>query len=358
MKTLAMVLLAALAASAGPDPFDPSSGDFLEIDLDSLETAAGTAYHAGDHARAASLYLELLSHDARNSRNIYNLACCYGLLGMDTLAAVTLERAVTAGFTDMGFAGMDPDFEAVRGSGFFSAVFDSLVEEARQRELAGGRVMMIETGCLVPVRLFLPDVQVPGRPLKLVVALHGYGDSAERFAGLWREFESPWFAMAVPESPYAMNGGSSPGYSWAGGAWGDSASRTRSWDLAVDQVMRVVDAVSEEIAVSEVYLLGFSQGCALAYDAGLSNHDRVEGILCFGGRLDLERNGPELLHEARNLRVFICHGTMDGMVDYSCGEGARDTLSSLGYDVTFRRFDGGHTIPEHVLPEVEAWLRM
>ena len=59
---------------------DPTAGNFLDFPLDSVSRAANSAYQAAHYSEAALLYLTALQHYITNSNDIYNLACCYGLL--------------------------------------------------------------------------------------------------------------------------------------------------------------------------------------------------------------------------------------------------------------------------------------
>jgi tetratricopeptide (TPR) repeat protein len=104
---------------SNPDSIDvlqPDIGDFLDVDLAALEKIATDAYQAGEWEKAAKYYLALLRYDISDSGNIYNLACCYGLMGEAELAAKYLERAYRAGFTDIEHISWDPDFDSVRQS--------------------------------------------------------------------------------------------------------------------------------------------------------------------------------------------------------------------------------------------------
>lgn len=356
MKHFALVLALAVAAF-GLDPFDPGTAALFEIDLDSLKSSAGAAYNAGDYAGAASLYLEALQYDIRSSGDIYNLACCYGLLGRDTLAATYLQLSVQAGFSDIGWAAADPDFEPVRPSLFFSAVFDSLASRIAERESEAGILAFVTSGVMVPCRIHAPlDLDRSG-PVDLVIGLHGYGGNARSFAGLWSRFQSPDFVYVVPEAPYPMSGGQEIGYSWSTGSPADPLAEPASWQLSSGLVRSVIEQMRGRFEVGDIYLLGFSQGCSLAYTAGFSNSDLVAGIICFAGYLDPGTLPAGSLGRSGSPRVFIAHGTNDRVVDPAASASARDTLTALGYDVTFRSFEGGHQVPDSVLAEALEWMR-
>jgi predicted esterase len=347
------ILLMTGIAAAVVDPLDPRAGDFLDVDSDSILMLAGNAYQDGDYVGAAALYLEYLSYDSRSSGDIYNLACCFGLMGQDTLAAAYLVRAVSAGFTDLAWVSMDPDFEPVRTGEVFPGVLDSLAGVAAREAGRAGSLGFVEVPALVPVLVHLPEGYDSTRSYPLVIGLHGYGDTAERFARIRERFDDPQFIWVVPESPYAFGGGD-VGYSWSSGA--DSIGEAWSWRLSSELVRLVAEDLQGMYPVSETFLFGFSQGCGLAYYAGLSNSDIIDGMACFSGWLDTADLPPGALEQAAGQRVFICHGRLDRVIEVSSGERARDELTALGFDVTYRDFLGGHTVPGQYIPEVQAWL--
>ncbi len=354
MGQVLLVLAAVAAASSGTEGLDPS---FLDFDLDSLNYLARSAYNEERWGDAAALYVEYLRHDPSNSGEIYNAACCFGLMGEDTLAIRYLVAAVRAGFSDPGFAAVDPDFDGVRDSGVFEAGLDSLLAVFEEREARRGSLVFVETPALVPVRVLLPGGMDPGTPVPLLVGLHGYGSSAERFTGLYQRLDDPGFIYAVPESPYPMSGGREIGYSWNTWSAADSTVAAGSWDSSIALVRAVVERMTESYPVSSAWLLGFSQGCALAYGAGLRNPDLVDGMICFGGWLDttgIPAAGLELA--AASQHVFIAHGILDRMVEPEAGREAFSLLSGLGFDVVLREFEGSHTVAEGTLGEAVDWM--
>jgi phospholipase/carboxylesterase len=118
----------------------------------------------------------------------------------------------------------------------------------------------------------------------------------------------------------------------------------------------VVQDLGERYNIDEVYLLGYSQGAFFAYNSGIKNHHLFKGLICFSGWLDTDWIKEKSIKAAKDLRVFIAHGTKDRSVKYEEGIKAKDVLTSYGYDVTFRDFEGGHTVPEEVFKQAVEWM--
>lgn len=341
----------------GIDPLDPSAGDFLDVDLSELSKRATSLYQSGDYKEAAKCYLALLTHNVHDGASVYNLACCYGLLGEDALAAKYLERAVKAGFAGYDQARWDPDFAKVRGTkGAFDATLAKLDALAAEKEKGLGTVAYVSGRAFFKCRVQLPQGFDPKRTYPLVVGLHGFGASPENFSGIWAKFKDPQFIYVCPQAPYPMSGGGEIGYSWGlDGPPGENLG-PRGNALAVRYVADVVSDMRARYSVGDVYLMGFSQGCGLTYVAGIKNYRMFKGLICFGGWLDTDALTPDDIAAAKGLRVFIAHGTKDTMVEYKAGEAARDALIKAGYDVTFFSFDGPHRVPPEAVAAAQEWM--
>jgi phospholipase/carboxylesterase len=360
MRLLAAIALAVLAANAGAQPalneLDPTAGNFLDFPLDSVSRAANSAYQAARYSEAARLYLTALERDVTNSGDIYNLACCYGLLKQDSLAALYLKRAFRAGFDDIGHVKMDPDFDSVRTKPVFAALVESLSALTDSAQAKAGTQVDIEAQCLVPGYVRLPADYDSSRAYPLVIGLHGYGATPKSFAKLYERAGKPEIIFVCLQAPYAFGAGRDLGFSWTTWNRDDSTVEQRSSRLSGDFIVAAAKMLSSRFKTNGTWLLGFSQGCFMAYRTGIAHHDLFNGIICFGGGLDTLTFGPADYAAAKGLRVFASHGREDRMVEYKFGATTRDFLKRKGYDVTFVDFKGGHTVPEEPLKRAIKWM--
>jgi phospholipase/carboxylesterase len=351
-----LMAMGLLPAQPAINALAPNAGDFLDFPLDSMRRAANSAYQAAHYEEAAGFYLAALEHDITSANDIYNLACCYGLLKKDTLAATYLTRAVRAGFDDIEHARVDPDFDSVRSSPVFSAAIESSAVSAKRTADLKGKPLAVGAETFQTCYVRLPEGFDSTKTYPLLVGLHGYGGNPESFAGLYERAGKPQLIYAVLQAPYAMAAGGTPGYSWVTWNESDSTVQRRSSLMSSDYVAEACRKLAEQYHVSGTWLLGFSQGCGMAYLTGIRHHDLLKGIIGFGGGFDTLRFSPAELEAAKGLRVFSSHGSDDRVVEPKYGVDSREFLKRKGFKVTFVGFKGGHAVPEAPLKEAMKWM--
>ena len=76
------------------EPLLKGIGDFLDVELNTYRKKARDAYQSGKYEESAKYYLALLRYDIHDAISIYNLACCYGLMGEEALATKYLNTCL------------------------------------------------------------------------------------------------------------------------------------------------------------------------------------------------------------------------------------------------------------------------
>ena len=216
---------------------------------------------------------------------------------------------------------------------------------------------------LIPCRVHIPGDYDPDKEYPLLIALHGYTGNAESMSRLWRHFKKQNFIYVCPEAPYAVMPGAANiegRYSWEPRSANSSLIK-RADPLPIEYINNVRKYISTVFKISDVFLLGFSQGTGYAYVTGIKNPDDYSGIICFAGILPIDSKPSPMLTEndivnGKTLPVFIAHGMNDNAVRYKYGTKARDYLTQHGYDVTFRSYVAGHIIETSVLRKAEKWM--
>lgn len=185
--------------------------------------------------------------------------------------------------------------------------------------------------------LYIPAGHKPESPAPLVVMLHGAGGSAP--GALW-PFEAladeRGFVLLAPES------------------------RAMSWDVRfgpfgpdVEFIDRALARVFRHCAIDPARMAveGFSDGASYALSLGLTNGDLFRRVVAFSPGF------VELADPAGKPPVFVSHGTRDTVLAIErTSRVIVPRLRRAGYQVEYKEFDGGHTVPREIAAEAAAWL--
>jgi len=340
------------------DPYQKDVLNFLDIDINQYLQKAWEAYQEKNYSDAAKYYIAYLKHDFQNAKATYNLACCYGLLGKDDLAAKSLERAFKAGFTDLNHIMIDTDFDKVKESEAFKAVIDGIKKKKLENQKDGANeVIYLDSEVYLKCNLHFPQNYDSTKSYPLIVGLHGYGDNLDNFIGNWKRFGDIEFIYAVPQAPYPITAGRNIGYSWALNAEIDTELNNEMIKTTENYIVKTVRLLKDKYNIDDTYLFGFSQGCFFTYQTGIRNPRLFKGLICFGGWLNTDIISEKEFDAAKDLKVFIGHGKTDNAVPYKDAVTAKEVLASHGYEVTFKDFDGGHIVSDESMKQVVEWIK-
>lgn len=193
--------------------------------------------------------------------------------------------------------------------------------------------------------------RIPGARQKLVVVLHGLGDS---LAG-WSFLPD---ALRVPELSYLFVNAPDPyygGYSWYDFMGDKEPGVLRSREL----LLKLVDELlGQGVNAADIFLFGFSQGCLMVTDVALNSPHVFGGVVGVSGYMAFAERYPEgLSPAARSQKILITHGRRDNMVPFEPARLQFEQLKAQGVDLTFRAYDKEHTMLLEELNDIAAWIK-
>ena len=212
---------------------------------------------------------------------------------------------------------------------------------ARPAETASGREPGLHSLNVRPRRdslLYVPKIARLEQPAPLLVFLHGAGGPAQQGIRRLSSFADEFgFLLLAPASQ--------------GDTW-DAVEKGYGPDVRVIDEALARTFGSCRVEASRIGLSGFSDGASYALGLGLANGDLFRQVLAFSPGFI-----PPGAKPSGKPRIFLSHGTNDEILPIAnCSRRLAPELRRTGYQVTYREFEGPHTIPREITVEAIRWF--
>jgi phospholipase/carboxylesterase len=173
---------------------------------------------------------------------------------------------------------------------------------------------------------------------RLLIMLHGLGDSLEGFRWMPEALELPWMNYLLVNAPDEYYGG----YSWYDFMGDITPGVLRSRKL----IFELLDHQrSQGFPTEHTVLAGFSQGCLMSIDSGLRYPNRLAAIVGISGYVcEPEKLLKELSPVALNQRLLVTHGVADPLIPFAMVKQQIQQLKSAGLNIDWHEFMKAHTI--------------
>jgi phospholipase/carboxylesterase len=173
---------------------------------------------------------------------------------------------------------------------------------------------------------------------RLMIMLHGLGDSLEGYRWLPEALDLPWLNYLLINAPDSYYGG----FSWFDFAGDIKPGVVRSRKLLLDLL---ADQRAKGFAPAQTVLGGFSQGCLMSVEVGLRYPHRLAGIVGISGFVcEPEKLIAEMPAVGREQRLLMTHGIYDPMLPLPKVREQVELLKSGGVNIEWNEFAKEHTI--------------
>ena len=197
--------------------------------------------------------------------------------------------------------------------------------------------------------IWLPAVQ-PTK--KLMVVLHGLGDSNEGF--LWLQD-----ALTIDSLDYLLLNAPTPYYT--GFSWYDLPPNQAPGIASSRKVLTEVFTQLEQQGYPphRTFLFGFSQGCLMTLEFGARYRKRLAGYIGISGySTDPEALLREMNPEVNHGDWLITHGTDDEVLPVTVTRAQIRFFNERGFKIEYREYMKPHTIDERrELPQIREFVR-
>jgi phospholipase/carboxylesterase len=197
-----------------------------------------------------------------------------------------------------------------------------------------------------------------------IIWLHGLGADGHDFEPIvpnlsLKEGCNPRFIFPhAPSIPVTMN----MGYvmpAWFDIVGLDGGGRSVNSHQLLASAMAVHKLIDMEIEKGidsqSIVLVGFSQGGAVNFQAGLTYDKPLAGLLALSSFFP---TADEVIpHPAnQNLPILVCHGTIDAVLDITLAEKSLSALENLGYQPKYLTYPMAHTVCPQQIMDISTWL--
>lgn len=201
-------------------------------------------------------------------------------------------------------------------------------------------------------------------PQYSLIWLHGLGANGEDFVPIVDEISLShkvrYLFPNAPKRPVTINGGfvmpawydiRNPAIDSAQDAEGIHASQ-----ILIEQLIQ--HEVSKGIPEKHIFLVGFSQGGAMALHCGLRTPKQLGGIVALSAYLPLAET-VQAEANAHNLAppIFMAHGSNDPIVPFELGKISATQLGQMGYTPEWHEYPMQHTVCMEEVADIERWLK-
>ena len=209
-------------------------------------------------------------------------------------------------------------------------------------------------------------VNTGSNPTHAIIWLHGLGANAHDFVDIIPLLNLPqskaikFIFPNAPQIAVTVNAG------YVMPAWYDILEMNalgRKVDHAgiVNSVAQIAELVKQQnvlgIPSNRIFLAGFSQGGAIAYQTALTYSERLAGVIVLSTYI------PDLIQLEQNfnpvqmqLPVFVAHGLYDDVVVPTLGKQAYNLVTRLGCTAEWHDYPMAHNVCPEQIADIGRWL--
>jgi phospholipase/carboxylesterase len=217
----------------------------------------------------------------------------------------------------------------------------------------------VERSVKAEIKLYYDLYQPSVSPAPLLLALHGYGANKRQMMRESRQIAPENFAVASLQGfhqhlkePREPGGPLRFGFGWLTNFHSEESVAIHHRALLDVTKTLVGEGIADP---NQIFLLGFSQTCALNYRFAFTHPKLLRGIvgICGGLPGDWETGDG---YQPTNAGVFHLAGTQDEFYPPARVADYEQRLKLRASDVVFKSYDAGHEIVADMREDVRAWL--
>lgn len=194
-------------------------------------------------------------------------------------------------------------------------------------------------------------------PPPLLILLHGFGSNESDLFALADHLDERFLIISARAPlPHSENN-----YKWYNLEFSNGVPKADTAQAEKSRIalLQFIDLLKTKHSFDarQVYLCGFSQGAIMSFSVGLTEPEKVRGIIALSGRV-LAEIKPKIADKSRvsGLKTLIIHGKQDQMLPIGNARESRQLMADLGIETEYHELDMGHTVTAETLQLINDWL--
>src|SRR5215831_15592941 len=219
---------------------------------------------------------------------------------------------------------------------------------------------MVERTLQAKINLYYDLVLPESQPAPLLIALHGYGASKWHAMREAQAIAPQGFAVASLQGPHQhLREPKQPGGPLRFGfGWLTNYRPEESVAIHHRALLDMISSLVDEGVADRhrIFLLGFSQSCALNYRFAFTHPEVLRGVIGICGGLpgDWETSG---LYQSTDAGIFHIAGARDEYYGPARVADYANRLRQRARNVEFKSYDAGHEIVQPMRDDIRMWLQ-
>ena len=196
--------------------------------------------------------------------------------------------------------------------------------------------------------LFIPS-KIPSK--KLMIILHGRGDSSDGFVGFPPYLNLDDMNYILFDAPFEYF----TGFSW----YQLPPDQLPGIDYSSKLLTKDLDTLfTSDFNAEESFLFGFSQGSLLTFEFGARYHKVLAGYIAISGYIYDPKQLLEDMNQDVNQKNWLCtHGTKDPVLPYEVSKEQVQILQSGDFSIEFKEYNKEHNIEREELEMISEWIK-
>ncbi len=196
--------------------------------------------------------------------------------------------------------------------------------------------------------IFIPS-NTPSK--KLMIILHGRGDSAEGFTSLPSILNIDDMNYLLLDAPFEYY----TGFSW----YPLPPDQLPGIEYSSAILTKILDELfEEEFNAHESFLFGFSQGSLLTFEFGARYHKVLGGYIAVSGYIyDANKLLQDMNKDVIHAKWLCTHGTYDSVLPIQTSMEQVKILQDGGFEIEFKSYEKDHSIDRDELLMISEWIK-